>query len=61
MDIFSYCLKCKDKKEMVNCELKTNKRGCKYIQASYKDCGGKINKMVKKDFTIENNDITTIK
>ena len=49
----SYCLKCKDKKEMNNVQLKTNKRGIKYLQGNCKDCNCKTNCFIKNDSKID--------
>ncbi len=49
----SYCLKCKNKKEMINGQIKVNKKGNKYIQAQCKDCGCKMNRFIKKDSKLE--------
>ena len=50
--MFSYCLKCKDKKVMNIGKVLTNKKGGKYIQ-SLCECGTKINKFLKKDTKID--------
>ena len=44
----SYCLKCKDKKEILNGKILTNKKGGKYIQSNCSSCNNKINKFLKK-------------
>ena len=57
----AYCLKCKEKKELHNGKLLTNKKGNKYIQGAC-ECGCKINKFLSKNTKIdvdipnENND-----
>ncbi len=48
----AYCLKCKDKKELFNGRILTNKRGLKYIQGNC-ECGCKVNKFLKKDTKID--------
>ena len=50
--MYSYCLKCKSKKEMHNGKILTNKKGGKYIQ-SICECGTKMNKFLKKDTKID--------
>ena len=48
----SYCLKCKEKKEMQNVKVLTNKKGNKYLQGTC-DCGCKMNRFLKKDTRID--------
>jgi hypothetical protein len=48
----AYCLKCKEKKEMHNCKLLTNKKGNEYLQSNC-ECGTKMNKFLKKDTQID--------
>ena len=50
--IYAYCLKHKEKKEMLNCKLLTNKKGNKYLQ-SICECGCKMNKFLSKDTKID--------
>ncbi len=50
--MYSYCLKCKDKKLMNNGKILTNKKGNKYLQGTC-DCGCKMNKFLKKDTKID--------
>ena len=45
--MYSYCLICKDKKEMINGKVLTNKKSNKYLQGTC-ECGCKINKFLKK-------------
>jgi hypothetical protein len=52
--IEAYCLKCKDKKEMLNGKLLTNKKGGKYLQGTC-DCGCKMNKFLSKNDKIDIN------
>ncbi len=47
-----YCLKCKDKKELFNGKILTNKKGNKFIQGNCA-CGCKVNKFLKKDDKID--------
>lgn len=49
----SYCLKCKNKKEMKNPTIKTNKKGNRYLSGNCVDCNCKMNKFLKKDSKIE--------
>ena len=51
----TYCLKCKKNTELQNPELKTNKKGGKYLSGVC-PCGCKKCKIVKKDFVLENVD-----
>ena len=53
MDNLSYCLKCKNKKEMTNVQLKTNKKGVKYLQSNCKDCNCKMNKFISSNTKID--------
>mgnify|MGYP006866654922 CR=1 FL=1 len=48
MSLQGYCLKCKDKKEMVNGETKTNKRGGRYMSGLCLSCNCKMNVFLKK-------------
>jgi hypothetical protein len=61
MENSGYCLKCKDKKEIVNGTVKTNVKGNKYINGNCKDCNKKINRILKKDikfnFELANDEI----
>ena len=50
--VYGYCLKCKDKKEIHNGKILTNKKGVKYIQSNC-ECGCKINKFLKNDTKID--------
>ena len=52
--MYSYCLKCKQKKEMHNGKLLTNKKGGKYLQGTC-ECGTKMNTFLKKDTKIDVN------
>ena len=47
----AYCLKCKKKCEIKNEEIKTNKKGTRYISGNCKVCNCKVNKFIKKDTT----------
>ena len=49
----AYCLKCKDKKEIINGKIMTNKKGNKYLQSNCSVCNNKINKFLKKDTKID--------
>ena len=47
--VYGYCLCCKDKKELHNGKILTNKKGGKYIQSNCSVCNNKINRFLKKD------------
>ena len=44
----SYCLKCRSKQDVINEEIKQNKRGNYYISGNCKSCGTKCNRFTKK-------------
>ena len=50
--VYGYCLKHKEKKELHNGKILTNKKGGRYIQGTC-ECGCKINKFLKKDTNID--------
>ena len=50
--VYAYCLKCKEKKELFNGKLLTNKKGNRYIQGTCQ-CGCKVNKFLSKNDKID--------
>ena len=62
MENTSYCLKCKSKKEMTNVQLKTNKKGVKYLKSNCKDCNCKMNKFISSNYKIDvvNNESSSV-
>ena len=49
MEQTAWCVKCRSKKEIKNGVVKSSKKGNKYIQSNCESCNTKINRFLKKD------------